>query len=476
MKRTTRGWEWSSYQNTGSNIFSQLIIAKRGENIMLLIKNGTIVTMNDAREIFQGDLLIDKNRIAAMGQIPLPKVPDMTVIDASEQLVIPGLIQTHTHLCQTLFRGLADDLELLDWLKLRIWPLEGSHDAESIYYSALLGCAELLRGGTTSIIDMATVRYTSSLLEAVELTGIRYLGGKCLMDCGNDTPASLLESGEAAIRESMDLWQTWNGRADSRIHYAFCPRFAVSCSDGLLRELSGLSRQYGIPIHSHASENRGEIAVVERERGQHNVMYLNSLGLLNETTVLAHCIHLNDDEMKTLAVTGTNIAHCPGSNLKLGSGIARIPELLAMGAHVSLGADGAPCNNNLSMFMEMRLAALIQKPLHGPRSMLAEEVFELATRAGARAMGQEDDIGSLEVGKKADIAIVGLDSWHHQPTNAASVYSHLVYQASAGDVTTCIVDGRILVQNGRLTGLDEKNIKTGVNSALSRLLPKAGLA
>lgn len=443
---------------------------------MLLIKNGTIITMNDAGEIIRGDLLIERDRIATIGKIAPPPAPGLTVIDASGQLVIPGLIQTHTHLCQTLFRGLADDLELLDWLKLRIWPLEGSHDPESIYYSALLGCAELLRGGTTSIIDMATVHHTSSLLEAVELSGIRYLGGKCLMDCGIDAPASLLESGETAIRESLDLWRTWNGRAASRIRYAFCPRFAVSCTDDLLRELSALSRQYDIPVHTHASESRGEIAVVERERGQHNVIYLNNLGLLKDTTVLAHCIHLNDEEMKILAASGANIAHCPGSNLKLGSGIARIPELLARGAHVSLGADGAPCNNYLSMFMEMRLAALIQKPLHGPRSMPAEQVFALATRSGARAMGQEAEIGSLEVGKKADIAIVSLDSWHHQPSDAASVYSHLVYQATAGDVRTTIVDGRILMQNGCLTGLDEENIKRGVNAALGRLLPRAGLA
>jgi len=431
--------------------------------------------MNDAREIIQGDLLIENDRIASIGRTSPPPAQDISVIDASGQLVIPGLIQTHTHLCQTLFRGLADDLDLLDWLKLRIWPLEGSHDAESIYYSALLGCAELLRGGTTSIIDMATVHHTSSLLEAVELAGIRYLGGKCLMDCGVDAPASLLESKEDALRESMDLWQSWNGRAESRIHYAFCPRFAVSCSDDLLRELSALSRQYGIPIHSHASENHDEIAVVERERGQHNVMYLNSLGLLNETTVLAHCIHLNDEEMKILTATGTNIAHCPGSNLKLGSGIARIPELLAGSAHVSLGADGAPCNNNLSMFMEMRLAALIQKPLHGPRSMPAQQVFEMATRAGARAMGQENDTGSLEVGKKADIALVGLNGWHHQPTDAAGVYSHLVYQASAGDVTTAIVDGRVHMLAGRLTNLDENGIKAGARSSLLRVMARAGL-
>jgi len=443
---------------------------------MILIKNGTIVTMNEDREIIRGDLLIEGERITAIGMIPSVKADRSTVIDAAGKLVIPGLIQTHTHLCQALFRGLADDLELLDWLKLRIWPLEGSHDAESIYYSALLGCAELLRGGTTSIIDMASVHHTTSLLEAVDLAGIRYLGGKCLMDCGSDAPPTLLETPSNALQQSMDLWQNWNAAAESRIRYAFCPRFAVSCSDGLLRELSALSEEYGIPIHTHASENRGEIAAVERDRGQRNVMYLHSLGLLNDRTILAHCIHLNEEEMKILAGTGTNIAHCPGSNLKLGSGIARIPELLTMGANVSLGADGAPCNNNMSMFMEMRLAALIQKPLHGPRSMPAKQVFELGTRAGAQAMGLEADIGSLEIGKKADLAIVDLRGWHHQPQDGGSVYSHLVYQASAQDVVTTIVDGRILFQDGRLARLDEEDILSGVTASLGRVLTRSGLA
>lgn len=443
---------------------------------MLLIKNGTIVTMNDTRDIIQGDLLVEEDRILTLGAAISPHNQEITELDASGKLVIPGLIQTHTHLCQALFRGLADDLELLDWLKTRIWPLEGSHDAESIYYSTLLGCAEMLRGGTTSIIDMATVHHTDSLLEAVVQAGIRYLGGKCLMDCGSDVPATLLENPDDALRESMDLWQKWNGAADSRIHYGFCPRFAVSCTHGLLNEVAVLSRQHEIPVHSHASENRSEIALVEKERGLHNIMYLNRLGLLNSRTVLAHCIHLDEAEMQVLVDTGTNIAHCPGSNLKLGSGIARIPELLVMGANISLGADGAPCNNNMSMFMEMRLAALIQKPLHGPAVMPAQQAFELATRGGARAMGLETEIGSLEPGKKADIALLDLTGWHHQPRDAANVYSHLVYQATAQDIAVTIVDGKILWQDGRLTALDEQNIKTGVNAALGRLLPRAGLA
>lgn len=443
-----------------------------GENMSILIKNGILVTMNRHREITAGDLLMEGDRITAVGQAAPPADH---IIDARGKLVIPGLIQTHVHLCQTLFRGMADDLELLDWLKLRIWPLEGSHDAESLYYSSLLGCAELLRGGTTSIIDMATVHHTESVFEAVQLAGIRYLGGKCMMDHGGEVPDTLREDTDSSLRESLDLLQRWNGRAGHRIRYAFAPRFAVSCTDALLREVHRLSRQYRIPVHTHASENRHEIEVVKRERGMRNILYLNDLGLCNEDLILAHCVHIDEEEMKVLAESGTHIAHCPASNLKLASGIAPIPELLRQGARISLAADAAPCNNNLSMFVEMRLAALIHKPFQGPASMPAEQVFELATRGGARALGLEKEIGSLEVGKKADVAVVGLDGWHTWPRSAAGVYAHLVYQAHAGDVYATVVDGKLLMKEGRMLSLDEEDVRKQSEASLTRVSRRAGL-
>lgn len=439
----------------------------------ILVKNGTIVTMNPNRDIISGDILIEGDRISAIGLVE-NKAADLT-IDATGMLVIPGLIQTHVHLCQALFRGMADDLELLDWLKLRIWPLEGSHDAESLYHSAMLGCAELLRGGTTSLIDMATVNYTESVFEAVRQAGIRYLGGKCMMDHGGEVPATLKEATDSSLRESMDLYQRWNNAEQGRIRYAFAPRFAVSCTDQLLREVASLSRQYYIPVHTHASENRGEVEIIEKERGLRNVLYLNHLGLCNERLILAHCIHIDKQEIKVLAESGTNVAHCPSSNLKLASGIAPIPELLDRGARISLAADGAPCNNNLSMFMEMRLAALIQKPLHGPTSMPAQQVFELATLGGARAMGLEQEIGSLEVGKKADAAVVDLNRWHTWPRSAAGVYAHMVYQAYATDVYATIVDGRLLMKDGHILGIDEDEIKNQAEASLARVSQRAGL-
>lgn len=439
----------------------------------ILIKNATIVTMNAERDILNGDLLIENDRISRIGQ--LDQYTADTVINASNQLLLPGLIQSHVHLCQVLFRGLADDLELLDWLQQRIWPLEASHDEESLYYSSLLGCAELLCGGTTSIIDMGTVRHTESIFTAVEQAGIRYLGGKCLMDCGSEVPPELVDSPSKALQESLELFEQWNNNGNGRIRYALCPRFAVSCSDNLLHEVAALAQQYHIPVHTHASENRGEIELVQTQRGMRNVNYLNSLGLCNSRLILAHCIHLSEDEMKILAASQTNIVHCPGSNLKLGSGIAPIPSLLNIGARVSLGADGAPCNNNLSMFMEMRLAALIQKPFHGPRSMPAQTVVEMATLAGARAMGLENEIGSLEEGKKADMILVSLDGWHTRPESGAGIYSQLVYQAHASDVTTTIIDGRLLMKDSHLLNIDENKLKSAAETALKKVCQRAGL-
>jgi len=439
----------------------------------ILIKNGSLVTMNPGREILNADLLIEGDRISKIGKIS-PEPAD-EIIDASGKIVIPGLVQTHVHLCQTLFRGMADDLELLDWLRSRIWPLEAAHDEESIFYSALLACGELLRGGTTAIIDMATLKHTNSIFNAVSKAGVRYLGGKCMMDKGGPD-ALLLEEREQSITESLDLMHKWDGHENGRIRYAFCPRFVPSCSHGLLKTVQELSDQYRIPVHTHASENRSEIELVEKERGMRNIKYLDELGLCNERLILAHCIHLDEEEKNILTARQVNIAHCPSCNLKLGSGIAPIPDLLQRGARVSLGADGAPANNNLSMFIEMRMAALIQKPLHGASCMPAQTVFEMATLGGARAMGLEKEIGSLEIGKKADIAIINIDNWHSWPASAANYYAQLVYQVQTQDVYATIVDGKKLMQNGELTRLSKAEVLKQTESCLQGLKKRAGLA
>ncbi|WP_088189384.1 5'-deoxyadenosine deaminase [Desulfosporosinus sp. FKA] len=440
----------------------------------ILFKNATIVTMNAQRDVIKGDLLVDGSRIAAVGEVKEPSADQ--VLDLNGDLLIPGLIQTHIHLCQTLFRGQADDLELLDWLKLRIWPLEGGHDPESIYDSALLGIGELFLGGTTTIVDMETVHHTEHAFEAILSSGLRALAGKVMMDDpSGDVPLSLQETTEASLQESVDLFEKFNGQGNGRLEVAFTPRFVVSCTDTLLKEVSRLAREKKAFVHTHASENRGEIQVVESTRGMRNVVYLDKVGLTGPKLILAHCIWLDETEKDILIQSKTRISHCPSSNLKLASGIAAIPELLERGAEVSLSCDGAPCSNNLDGFREMRHAALMQKPLHGPTAMPAKKVFELATIAGARALGREGDLGSLEIGKRADLAVVSLQGLHTWPNQHVDVYSQLVYQAYPSDVRLTMVDGQIVMKDRQLLTIDVPELKKSATQSLNRVMKRVGM-
>ncbi|QVK20807.1 5'-deoxyadenosine deaminase [Mycoplasmatota bacterium] len=440
----------------------------------ILVKNGTIVTMNKNRDQFIGDLLIEGNKIKEIAKVINAECDQ--VIDATNRVVIPGLIQAHIHLTQTLFRGQGDDMELMPWLRERIWPLEGSHTAESNYVSAKLGIAELIMGGTTSIIDMATVNHTEKIMEAIDETGFRAVVGKCMMDFGN-ADERLMEETRSSIDESVRLLEKWHGAADGRITYAFAPRFVVSCSEELLLEVKDLAKKYDVMIHTHASENQGECEIVESMHGMRNLEYLHHIGLTGEKLVLAHCIWIDDNEMKIIADTGTKVVHCPSSNLKLASGIAKIPELLEMGANVSIGADGAPCTNNLDMFTEMRSASLIQKArLLSPTIMPAHTVFELATIGGAKAMCKENELGSLEVGKLADVVIVDTNNIHSSPTRDVDVIANLVYNTRASNVQTTIIDGKIVMLDRKLLTIDEEELKADANNLIAEQIKVSGIS
>ena len=415
----------------------------------ILIKNATLVTMDSANTIVRGDLLINGERIAAIGRSQTAE----TVIDAKGCAVIPGFVQTHIHLCQTLFRGAADDLALIDWLKQRVWPMEAAHTPQSITASARLGIAELIKGGTTCALTMETVNHTREVFKVVEETGFRATVGKCMMDKGDEVPPALQEQTANSIEESLALLDEWHGKAGGRIRYCFAPRFAISCTRELLEQVGQLARARGVMVHTHASENRTECELVQQESGLRNIAYLDSVGLTGRHVALAHCVHLSNDEIKTLKTTGTNVVHCPSSNLKLGSGIAPIAKLLDEGISVSLGADGAACNNRLDMFTEMRTAALLQKALHGPEVLPASRALRMATIDGGRAMGLDSEIGSLEVGKRADLAVVRLDRLHATPVT--DVISALVYSAETDDVDSVVIDGKLLMHDRRLLTVDE---------------------
>src|SRR5437667_8804164 len=258
----------------------------------ILIRNGTIVTMDQHSSIVRGDVLIRDGRIVEVGETIDADVDEK--IDASGSAVLPGFVQTHIHLCQTLFRGAADDLALIDWLKRRVWPMEAAHTRESVRASAQLGVAELIKGGTTCALTMETVRHSEEVLRVVEETGFRATVGKCMMDKGDEVPSKLLEQTKDSIKESENLIKKWHGRADGRVRCCFAPRFAVSCTRELLTAVAKLAKEQRVMIHTHASENKRECEIVERESGMRNVAYLESLGNSGPHVVLAHCIHLDD--------------------------------------------------------------------------------------------------------------------------------------------------------------------------------------
>jgi 5-methylthioadenosine/S-adenosylhomocysteine deaminase len=436
----------------------------------ILIKGGTLLTMDRANPIVHGDLLIEGSRISSLGETG--QAADV-IVDAADCVVLPGFIQTHIHLCQTLFRGSADDLSLIDWLKTRVWPMEAAHTAKSIAASARLGIAELIKGGTTNILSMETVNHTGEVFKVVKETGLRATVGKCMMDKGDEVPEALHEDTNRSVAESLDLLGAWNGKADGRIRYCFAPRFAISCTRELLEQVGRLAGERGVMIHTHASENTSECQIVESETGLRNVAYLDQVGITGPHVALAHCVHLNNHEMAILKSSGTHVAHCPSSNSKLGSGIAPVKELLNRGISVSLGADGAACNNRLDMFSEMRLAALLQKTLHGPDTLTAETVLRMATVEGARALGEQDALGTLEAGKRADVIVVRLNELHVTPRT--DLVSTMVYATQSTDVDTVIIDGEVVMRQRKLLTIDEAETIAAANREQEELLRRAGL-
>jgi 5-methylthioadenosine/S-adenosylhomocysteine deaminase len=440
--------------------------------LSLLIRNGLIITMNDRLDIVDGDVSIQDGRIAAIGT-DLPGRHAKT-IDARGGFVLPGLIQTHIHLCQTLFRGYADDRPLMDWLRQRVWPMEAAHTPSTLRAAARLATTELLTTGTTAVLTMETVHDTDAVLEAVAESGLRATVGKCMMDSSREAPDRLQEPTRTSIDESLSLRKRWHGAAHGRIHTAFAPRFAVSCSRELLEIVASLSAEQHALVHTHASESREEIAIVrELSGGLNNLEYLADVRLASPRLCVAHCVWADDSEQTLLAEHDVKVMHCPGSNLKLGSGIAPIVEMRKKGITVSLGADGGACNNRLDMFEEMRLAAVLQAVRHQPGVLRARDVVWMATRAGARTLGIEHEVGSVEVGKRADVIVVDRERMHQTP--GPDPYSTLVYAARGTDVTTTIVDGELLVEHGRPLRVDPAEVIAEARKAARELALRARL-
>ena len=434
----------------------------------VIFRGGTILTIDPNHRVLAGDVACVDGAIVHIGGAYKPQTSDYEIVDCAGCIVMPGLVQAHVHTCQTLARGRADDLELLDWLRNVIWPYEAKLDEAAASASAELACAELLLGGTTAILDMGTVHHTDAIFAAAERSGIRATIGKAMMDAPDpQIPAGLRESTSASLDESARLIKRWHGAANDRLRYAYAPRFVLSCTDELLRAVGTESRARGVRIHTHASENPGEVALVRERFGKDNIVVLDELGLLGPHACIAHCIHLSEEEKRLLAERGAHVCHCPSSNLKLASGICPVPELIAAGISLAIGADGAPCNNNLDGFLELRLAALLHKHRAGPRALPAPEVVRLATMGGAAALGLADKVGSLEIGKRGDLIAVDLSALHAVPT--ASPWSAIAYAAQSCDVRHVAVDGALVVRDRMLMTLEVGKVRDRANRAAMRL-------
>ncbi len=416
---------------------------------------GTVIADSDTI-IEDGAILVDGNTIEAVGKRNEidSQYPDSSTYTAD--ILCPGFVGGHIHSVQSLGRGIADDLELLDWLFERILPMEASLSPAEMEIAAKLGYLEMIESGTTTCVDHLSVHHAERAFEAAGEIGIRGVLGKVLMD--QRSPDGLCESTAAGLEESEHLINKYHGSFDDRIRYAVTPRFAVSCSEDCLRGARELADRYdGVRIHTHASENRDEIATVEEETGMRNIHWLDEVGLTGPDVVLAHCIWTDESEREVLAETGTHVTHCPSSNMKLASGVAPVPDYLERGINVALGNDGPPCNNTLDPFTEMRQGSLLQKvdrlnPVVAP----APTLFEMATINGARAAGFEK-LGAIRPGWRADI--VGLSTAVTRATPLHDPLSHLVYAARGDDVVFTMVDGEVLVEDGEVTAVDAESIR-----------------
>ncbi|HYG62054.1 MAG TPA: amidohydrolase family protein [Thermoanaerobaculia bacterium] len=441
----------------------------------LLLRGGTILTMDAGATVHRsGDILIRRGRIAFVGR-PVPP-PETRILDISGCIVLPGLIQGHIHLGQTFFRGLAEQRRLLEWLRERIWPLEAAHDDESAYWCGLLGAAECLLGGTTTIQDIGIGPGIRGLLRAITESGLRAFAGLCLMDSGEGLPDALRQTTDRALAETEELGNAFDGSAGDRLRYVLNPRFILSCSDALWDGVRDLSLRRGWPVHTHALEQKEETrAVREMKDGRDEIEYFADRGLLSTDLRLAHGVWLTKSHLSWMRDRRVSVVHCPSSNLKLGSGIADLIAMRRFGVPAGLGCDGAACSNHLDSFEELRLAALLQKVKNGPESFTGLDALRLATSEGARALGLQEQTGSLEPGKFADLVILAPDRPELWAAPQADPHDLVAFGASRAAVRHVFVEGRMLVRYGQLTRLDLPQIVRESNRCLAELIKRSGV-
>jgi cytosine/adenosine deaminase-related metal-dependent hydrolase len=438
----------------------------------ILLRGGTLLPMGDDARPIRGDVLVSGARIAQIGTDLV--VPTNTeIVDCSGCYVMPGLVQTHVHLVQTIFRGLAEDVGLLDWLRRFIWPLEAAHDEASVRACVRLGLGELLTTGTTTILDMGTTRWGDVVAEELVRSGIRARFGQAMMDTGDRVPPDLVENTRASLDASAGLVKRWSRAGAGRIGYAYAPRFALSCTRELLEAVAMLAKMSEVLVHTHSNESAEERSAVQAATGMSPIGYLAQVGIATPRTVIAHGVHVDDAELQILRESGSAVTHCPSSNLKLGSGVADVVRLRGARITVGIGADGAACNNQLDGFEEVRLATLLARTLRGQGTLTAAAALVMATRDGARAMHLEEEVGTLAVGRRADIVV--MDSELLAGPGGDPV-ARIVFGGGSRGVRDVLVDGTLLVRGGAPLLFDPAEVRAKAAEALPALLERAQVA
>lgn len=404
----------------------------------LLVEEGAIVALH-------GDARKRAGEIVSAGR-PLER------LDAEGLWLLPGFVQTHVHLCQTLLRNGPDDLPLLPWLERHVFPGEAALDEETMDVSARLGLAELISGGTTALLDMGSVRHTDAIFGAALASGVRVTSGNALMDDHTANSPALRTTMREGLDETARLAKRWQGAGGGRLRVAFSPRFALSCTEEAIRKAAERAREGGFLLQTHAAENLEETRLVRERTGRSNLAYLDDVGFSGPDVVLAHVIHTDDGDRALLAARGTNVAHCPSSNLKLSSGICPVADYLSRGIRVTLGADGAPCNDRLDPFAEMRLAAQLSRVSPGSAPLSAWDVVRMATADGARALGLAGT-GTLETGNRADFVLLDPEAGFAVPTAwREDPFGPIVWSFDRGHVAATFVDGVAVFRRGAPSG------------------------
>ena len=416
----------------------------------ILVHNGNILTMDSQNNIIHnGMVAISGSTISYIGKDNKDSIKAKKELDIQGGLILPGLINSHTHAAMSLFRGLADDLPLMEWLHNYIFPVEGKMDADFVRVGTLLACAEMIMSGTTTFCDMYL--FEEEVARAAKEAGMRSLVGEVIYDFPSPN-YGILENGFIYTEALIERW-----KEDPLINIAVEPHSLFTCGEKLLVKANDLALKKGVPLILHLAETKEELEAIEKKYGKRPVQHLKDLGLLGSHLIVDHCVHVNKSEIELLAKNDVRVVHNPESNMKLASGIAPVPAMIAKGITVGLGTDGCASNNNLDLFGEMDMAAKLHKVNSlDPTVMNAQALVEMATIDGAKVLGLEKVTGSLEVGKRADLIVIDTNKPHLVPMY--NPYSHLVYAAGGSDVRHSIIDGNIVMEDRRLLTLDVEDI------------------